>query len=201
VAEETSDLFRRFEDDLEGLGLSLENTGRTRLWCRDRETRNLAAATRFKILANTKASSSSYVSPQHLASGAKVALDLLAMRPSRAGAERKPVEFEPPRAYLRYLRFDSIVFFSGYTSHADTLEVQVPQVLAAIDGSLAAAGIDWTKVVKLSAFLHRSQRLDLLKSLLIAGNRLDMSKVEFGFVDGYAGEKNLLEVETTATSA
>ncbi len=202
VAEETSDLFRRFEEELKGHGLSLEHTVRTRIWGRDREARNLATAARSKILTgNAKASSSSYISPHHFDSDAKVALDLLAMRPSRPDAERKPVEFEPPRNYLCYLRYDSMLFFSGITSSTDTLEDQVSEVLKALAGALAVSGAlsqNWRKTGKLSLFLHRSQKLELLKDLLAKANWLDVHQVEFGFVDGYAGEKSLLEAEATA---
>lgn len=202
VADETNDLFRRFEEELKAHGLSLEQTVRTRIWGRDREVRNLATAARSKILTSSaKASSSSYISPRHFDSDAKVALDLLAMKPSHPGAERKPVEFDPPRNYLCYLRYDSVLFFSGFTSSADTLEDQVPEIVETLAGALALSGVlsqDWKKVGKLSLFLHRSQKLDVLKDLLAKANMLDVHQVEFGFVDGYAGERSLLEVEATA---
>ena len=202
VEEETADLLRRFVEELKQLELSWENIVRTRLWCRDRETRTPASVARSKILpSSAKASSASYISLLHFDSNAKVAMDLLAMRPSHPSAERNPAEFEPPRAYLRYLCFDSILFFSGYTSNADTFEVQVSQVLEAVDSSLVAAGTDWGNMAKLTIFLHRSQKLEMLRSLLAKANKLDISKIEFGFVDGYAGEKNLLEAEATATLA
>ncbi|HXV79948.1 MAG TPA: hypothetical protein VEG60_08715 [Candidatus Binatia bacterium] len=200
VEAETDSLFRSFEQELKTHGLSLENTVRTRLWGRDREARNLGTAARSKILTGrAKASSSSYVSTSRFDSDARVALDLLAMRPSRADAERRPVEFQPPRNYLCYLRFDSFVFLSGYTSDAETLEDQVSQVINAVAGGLIVAGTHWDKVIKVSLFLHRSQNLETLKELLRryppAPNNL---QIEFGFVDGYAGEKSLLEVEATA---
>ena len=203
VEAETDALFRSFEQELKTHGLSLENTVRTRLWGRDREARNLGTAARSKILTGrTKASSSSYVSPRRFDSDARVALDLLAMRPSRADAERRPVEFQPPRNYLCYLRYDSLVFLSGYTSDAETLEKQVSQVVNAVAGGLIVAGTQFDKLVKLSLFLHRSQNLETLKELLRryppAPNNL---QIEFGFVDGYAGEKSLLEVEATALTS
>ena len=203
VEAETDALFRSFEQELKTHGLSLENTVRTRLWGRDREARNLGTAARSKILTGrTKASSSSYVSPRRFDSDARVALDLLAMRPSRADAERRPVEFQPPRNYLCYLRYDSLVFLSGYTSDAETLENQVSQVVNAVAGGLIVAGTQFDKLVKLSLFLHRSQNLETLKELLRryppAPNNL---QIEFGFVDGYAGEKSLLEVEATALTS
>lgn len=200
VEAETDSLFRSFEEELKTHELSLENTVRTRLWGRDREARNLGTAARSKILTGrTKASSSSYISPYRFDSDARVALDLLAMRASRADAERRPVEFEPQRNYLCYLRYDSFVFLSGYTSDAETLEDQVAQVGNAVAGGLMVAGTMWDKLVKISLFLHRSQKLETLKDLLERGPALPANcQIEFSFVEGYAGDKSLLEVEATA---
>jgi enamine deaminase RidA (YjgF/YER057c/UK114 family) len=200
VEAETDSLFRSFEQELKTHGLSLENTVRTRLWGRDREARNLGTAARSKILAGSaKASSSSYISPRHFDSDARVALDLLVLRPSRVDAERRPVEFQPPRNYLCYLRSDSVVFLSGYTSDAKTLEDQVPEVMNSVASGLIVAGTMWDRLVRMSLFLHRSQKVDTLKELLERGPALPANcQIEFGFVDGYAGEKSLLEVEATA---
>jgi enamine deaminase RidA (YjgF/YER057c/UK114 family) len=200
VEAETDSLFQSFEQELKTHGLSLENTVRTRLWGRDREARNLGTAARSKILTGrTKASSSSYISPYRFDSDARVALDLLAMRPSRADAERRPVEFEPQRNYLCYLRYDSFVFLSGYTSDAETLEDQVAQAGNAVAGGLMVAGTMWNKLVKISLFLHCSQKLETPKDLLERGPALSANcQIEFSFVEGYAGDKSLLEVEATA---
>jgi enamine deaminase RidA (YjgF/YER057c/UK114 family) len=200
IEEETVSLFQSFEQELKAHGLSLENTVRTRLWGRDREARNLGTATRSKILTGSaKAASSSYVSTKRFDSDARIAVDLLAMRPSRADAERRPVEFQPPRNYLCYLRQDSFVFLSGYTSATGTLETQVPEVIKAVTAGLMVAGSVWDKLVKMSLFLHGSQKLETLRELLKRGPTLPANcQLEFGFVDGYAGDKSLLEVEATA---
>jgi len=200
IEEETVSLFQSFEQELKAHGLSLENTVRTRLWGRDKEARNLGTATRSKILTGSaKAASSSYVSTKRFDSDARIAVDLLAMRPSRADAERRPVEFQPPRNYLCYLRQDSYVFLSGYTSATGTLETQVPEVIKAVTAGLMVAGSVWDKLVKMSLFLHGSQKLETLRELLKRGPTLPANcQLEFGFVDGYAGDKSLLEVEATA---
>ena len=114
------------------------------------------------------------------------------MKPSRADAQRGgQVEFQPPRNYLCYLRDDSFVFLSGYTSAAETLETQVPDIIKAVAGGLVVAGSMWDKLVKVSLFLHRSQKLEVLKQLLGRGPALPANcHVEFGFVDGYAGDKS-----------
>ena len=200
IEEETVSLFRSFEQELKTHGLSLQNTVRTRLWGRDREARNLGTAARSKILTGSaKAASSSYVSTSRFDSDARIALNLLATRPLRADAERRPVEFQPPRNYLCYLRHDSFVFLSGYTSAAETLQDQVSEIIKAVAGGLMVAGSMWDKLVKISLFLHRSQKLEVLKELLGRGPALPANcPVEFGFVDGYAGDKSLLEVEASA---
>ena len=155
---------------------------------------------RSKILTDSaKAASSSYVSTNRFDSDARIALDLLATRPLRADAERRPVEFQPPRNYLCYLRHDSFVFLSGYTSAAETLEAQVSEIIKAVAGGLMVAGSIWDKLVKVSPFLHRNQKLATLKELLGRGPALPANcQVEFGFVDGYAGDKSLIEIEATA---
>jgi len=55
-------------------------------------------------------------------------------------------------------------------------------------------GVRWSY----SLFLHWSHKLDVLKDLLAKASWLDVSQVEFGFVDSYASEKSLLEAEATA---
>ncbi len=61
------------------------------------------------------------------------------------------------------------------------------------------AGSMWDKLVKVSPFLHRNQKLATLKELLGRGPGLPANcRVEFGFVDGYAGDKSLIEIEATA---
>jgi enamine deaminase RidA (YjgF/YER057c/UK114 family) len=70
------------------------------------------------------------------------------------------------------LRCDAFVFLSGYTSDDKTLEDQVPQVTNSVASGLMVAGAMWDKLVKLSLFLHRSQKLETLKELLKKGPAL-----------------------------
>ena len=95
--EEAQEIFSRFDEELRAMGLSLENTVRTRLWGRDRESRNLGSNERVKVLSGkARSASSSYIAPRHFDSGACVALDLLAMSPSRRGDEKTLKEYDRP---------------------------------------------------------------------------------------------------------
>jgi enamine deaminase RidA (YjgF/YER057c/UK114 family) len=78
------------------------------------------------------------------------------MKPSQPGAEREAVEFEPPRAYISQLRYDSVAFVSGFTSELDRLEDQVPAVVADIDEALKTVLTSWKRVAKLSVYLDTS---------------------------------------------
>jgi enamine deaminase RidA (YjgF/YER057c/UK114 family) len=195
----TEQLFQSFEAELKSHGLSLDNTVRTRVWGRDRDARTLATAARSKILmGKRKAASSSFISQRWFDSDATAGLELLAMKPGASDAERRPVEFEPPRNYLCYLRYDSILFFSGFTADAATVEDQVADIIRALANALAVSGTSWSKVVELSVFLQRNQTIEAIKESLAQGPGLSVPQVEFISVDGFAGQKYLLEIEATA---
>jgi len=194
-------LFDRFDAELKSQGLSLDNTVRTRVWGRDKDARTLATAARAKILTGKrKAASSSFISQEWFDADAAAGVELLAMKPDGGPAERRPVEFEPPRNYLCYLRYDAVVFYSGYTSSADSLEKQVQEILKTITGARAISGAlsqDFKKTGRLSVFLRKDQKLEAVKDLLDKVNWIDLGKVEFQLVDSFAGEKYLLEIEAT----
>ena len=202
VSPETAvnDLFREFEAELKIYGLSLDNSARVRVWGRDKDARRLATAARSKILTGKRrAASSSFILSEWFDSEATAGLELLALRPLDGATERNPVDFEPARNYLCYLDYDGLLFFSGFTSEAPTLEKQTEEVLATIDGALARARTDWGKVVKLSALLQRGHDLETVRRVLANAGRLNVPEIEFSLVDGFAGEKYLLEIEATAT--
>lgn len=192
-------LFQQFDTELKSRGLSLANTARIRVWGRDKEARTLATTVRSKILTGTrKAASSSFFSREWFDSDASAGLELLAMKALDGAAERNPVDFAPARNYLCYLDYDGLLFFSGFTSDAPTLEEQVPDVIRTLANAFAISGASWSKVVKLSILLDRTQKLEVLRNLLAQGPNVNVPEVEISFVDGFAGEKYLLEIEATA---
>src|SRR4030095_7794702 len=163
---EAQELFQRIDQELKAHGLSLDNTVRSRLWGRDRQSRDLGSTERVKILSGkARSASSSYIAPGHFDSTAKVALDLLAMRPTETNSAKRIVEYDPPIVPIRFLVYDSIVVLSGVTTVLPTLEEQLNNIIPRITGSLADAGSSWDKVARVSFYLHRSQTVDNLKTL------------------------------------
>lgn len=199
--EQSQDIFRRFDEELRLMGLSLENTVRTRLWGRDRQSRNLGSDQRIRVLSGkARSTSSSYIAPGYFDSDAQVALDLLAMRPARPGLEKTLKEYDPPIVPLRYLIYDSVVFLSGVTAVLPTLVHQMADILPRITDSLRDAGSSWDKAVKVAFFLHRSQKLEALNEFFRKHVRSEIPQMEYGFVDGYSAEGKLIEIEVTATT-
>ena len=195
----TAELFERLDAALKSRGLSLDNVVRVRVFGRDRQARTDATLARSKVLSGSRrAASSSFISLEWFDSAGSGGLELLALRPSNSTAPRKPVDFEPPRNYLCYLEYDSLLFFSGFTSEATTLVQQIKDVLGTLDNAFARAKTDWSKVKKLSLLLQRGSSVEEARQVLAAANRLNVPEIEFTFVDGFAGEKYLVEIEATA---
>ncbi len=181
------------------MGLSLESTVRSRLWGRDRESRDLASGQRVKILSGkARSASSSYIAPDRFDSDARVSIDLVVMRTVRPQADKMLKEYEPPIVPLRYLVYDSIAFLSGVTAVLSNLEDQMADILPRIQGSLTDAGTSWDKAVKVSFYLHRSQNLETLKKLFEETVKAKIPQMEYAFVEGYSSEGKLIEVEVTA---
>ena len=200
AAEEAQELFQRFDQELRVHELSLANTVRSRLWGRDRESRDQGSNERVKILSGkARSASSSYIAPTRFDSNAKVAIDLLAMRPSRPDAEKFLKEYDPPIVPLRYLTYDSVVVLSGVTAVLASLDEQLDNILPRIEDSLKNASSSWDRVAKVSFFLHRSQRLENLKELFRTRVTVKIPAMEYSFVDGYSSAGKLCEVEVTAT--
>lgn len=199
VEAETGELFERMEQELREHGLALDHTVRTRLWARDRESRDAGSRERLRVLSGrARSASSSYIAPGWFSSDARVGIDLLAMRPSAPDAEKRIQEYEPPITPVRYIVLDSVAFLSGVTSVRATLADQVPEILEAIGGSLRDAGTSWQRVERVSCFLHRSQALGGLRELLRTVVPAGVPRQEFSFVDGYSAPGKLVEIEVTA---
>jgi enamine deaminase RidA (YjgF/YER057c/UK114 family) len=200
AADEARDIFQRLDHELKDLGLSLANTARTRLWGRDRQSRDQGSSERVRILSGrARSASSSFIAPVHFDSDAHVAIDLLAMRPSSPTLEKQLKEYNPPITPLRYLAYDSVVFLSGVTAVLPTLEDQMADILPRIEGSLKDAGSSWDEAVKASFLLHRSQTFESLKELFQRQVKAKIPHMEYFHVDGYSSEGKLIEIEVTAT--
>jgi enamine deaminase RidA (YjgF/YER057c/UK114 family) len=199
TSSQARELFERLDGELRSLGLSLNDTIRTRLWGRDRESRDMGSAERVKALSGAaRSASSSFIALDFFESDAHVGIELWAQRPRNAATQKELVEYEPPVVPLRYLVYDDVVALSGVTAVLPTLEEQMADILPRITDSLSHARVGWEDVVQVSFLMHRSQQLDYLKQLFANVVDAAIPRLEYGLVDGYSSPGKLVEVEVTA---
>lgn len=200
AADQAAGIFTGFEQRLGRHGLSLDDTVRTRLWAGDRDARNQASRVRADSLTGpARAAGSSYIAPDRFETGARVAFDLLALRPAPPGDAKTVREYDPPRTPLRYLVMNAVVVLSGVSSGLDSLADQVNDVLAVIGGSLADAGTAWRHAAMVSFYLHDSCTIGELDALFDAAVEAPCPGREYVAVAGYSSPGKLIEIEVTAT--
>lgn len=199
AGEECAELFERFGDELQLHELSLENVVRSRLWARDRPSRDIASKVRLHALAGgARAASSGYIAPVHFNSQARIGLDLLAMKPPNPQDTKHVVEYEPPIVPPRYVSYGSLVFVSGVTSVREGLEEQVEHILSRTSDALLHATSSWDRVVRLSCYLQREQSMETLVDKVREIHTSSTAQLEISLVDAYSTEGKLCEIEVTA---
>jgi enamine deaminase RidA (YjgF/YER057c/UK114 family) len=201
AADEAHALFLLMSNELRHFGLSLDHVIRTRLWGRDRATRDAGSDVRFATLSGAaRAASSSYIAPQRFDSpNGRVALDLVALK-TPAPPAKTIRENDPPRMPIRYMTIGDLVILSGMTNQQPTLNAQLADIMPRVGAALQEAGSGWNKVALMSGYLHRSQDPEALKAGIAkwTGGVLP-ARLEIGFADGYSAPDKLIEIETTAT--
>lgn len=197
--QEAQAVFRRMTEALARAGLTLDHVIRTRLWGRDRASRDAGSKVRFATLSGgARAASSSYIAPECFARPeARVALDLVALK-TTPGPRKITHENDPPRMPVRFLTVGSLVVLSGMTNQQATLEAQLADILPRVGKALTDGGSGWSKVALMSCYLHRSQSPEALKSGIAKWTTAWPARLEIGFVDGYSAPGKLIEIETTA---
>lgn len=193
------ELLDRYSRELALLGLSLDDTVRTRLWARTSEDRVAASAERRSLLSGkARSSSSSYISRSHFHTNACVALDLLALEPSRRGSEKVVVEYDPPIAPPVYVGYNGMIFLSGVCLDEPTLEDAVSKTIAEIGMDLQRAGISWEHVVRIGNYVTRKHGLAHMDQLLNEAVPMDALRADYVSVDGHAKADSHVEIEVTA---
>lgn len=197
---QTRQLLVDFAESLRSLGLSLDNTVRTRLWARDAASRTIGSRERVRILVGqARSTSSSYIVPERFASDALIALDLLAMKPRKPEARKTLREYEPPKVPLRYLVYDSFVVLSGVIAAAGpTLSEQMEMIIQNISTSLDEVGLGWDKVISAHFYWQRSKTVDQLRKQVGRLVPVDIPQIVYVPVEGYSTEGTLVEIEVTA---
>jgi enamine deaminase RidA (YjgF/YER057c/UK114 family) len=198
--EQALEAFEQCRQELKKHGLTLNDTVRTRLWSKTRESRDESSAVRVEVLSGpARAASSSFTAPDHFFTDALVGYDILAVKP-RPGIKKVIRENEPPRTPIRYMTLGPLLFLSGQTAVLPTLEMQVTtDILPRITAYLAEAKSGWDRVANVSCYLNRSQSPEELRRLFRKMVPIEPPRFEIvPYTDGYSAERKLVEIEITA---
>jgi enamine deaminase RidA (YjgF/YER057c/UK114 family) len=201
LAAQGREVFARADAALKPFGLSLsQNVVRTRILGRTGEARTEGSNARTAALTGkARAAGSSYISPPHLGSAADIGIDLFAMAAPAAGAARMVTEHAPVQSFIRHLVWGPMVFLAGMTCETQpTLGAQVADILPRAGALLAETGCGWKDVVRVSLFLHRSERPDALLGDVAKVAPVPLEHAEIEQVDGFSRPVKLVELEITA---
>lgn len=199
AAEQLADVFASFDQQLLGLGLTLENAVRHRLWTRDRPARDATNEIRASLITgNRRCATSSFISRDIFASDGDVAVELIAQIPALT-PHRRLVDFTPPRRYAHYIVQDGLLFLSGMAEEGATLDEQFDRAFAEVRRAMTLEKIDWPDVLSAGLFIERGQgEPRWLLNRFRAAVPVVVPYVDCTPVDGLASSGKHLEIEITA---
>lgn len=199
AAEQLADVFAAIDQQLLGLGLTLENAVRHRIWTRDRPAREASNEIRASLIAgNRRCATSSFISRDIFASDGDVAVELIAQIPALT-PHRRLVDFDPPRRYAYYIVQDGLLFLSGMAEEGATLDEQFDRAFAEVRRAMTIEKIDWSDVLSAGLFIERGQgEPGWLLNRFRAAVPVAVPYVDCTPVDGLGSPGKHLEIEITA---
>jgi enamine deaminase RidA (YjgF/YER057c/UK114 family) len=201
VGEETARTLESALDAIRDAGFSPENIVRSRLFTRDRKSRQEASDARRALLAGPlRGASSSFFDSDRLPGETRVQLDLEALA-AASGPTKRIVEYDPPIAPPKFVALDGLVFLSGITDTGPGLTVQVPAIAAAIRASLADAGTDLSRARRVAVYLALEESPQEALALIDKAMPGLPCPVTLSRVGGYSAPEKRIEIEVTAASA
>jgi enamine deaminase RidA (YjgF/YER057c/UK114 family) len=197
--EQLAEIIDSFRYELQGVGLSLENAVRHRLWTRSRAAREATNDIRAKLITGERrCATSSFIDSGRFCSAGEVAMDLLVQYPSAAN-RRRLVDFDPPRRYAHYLVQDGLVFVSGMAEEGASLDEQFDRAFYEVTRAMAMENILWTNVLAASLFIERGHDgPSWLVERFSRAAPLPVPYVDCEEVDALASPGKHLEIEITA---
>jgi len=197
--EQATYALNKIKYEMEGLGGSIDDLVRTTTFFKNQECRPAIGEVRKKMLPQaTRPASSSIIVHNYLPEDTLVEIWATAILAGGKKHQKKGVEFDPPRNYLKALRVDGLLFLSGRGGDAENIETQTRQTFDTIGKTLAELGSSWDKLLQLTCFIKNLEWLDTVE--MIARERKHPGPLPIDLVpaDEYARPEMLLEVEATA---
>ena len=197
--EEASLACNRLNKELEKLGGSIEDVVRTTVFTRNQDCRPEVSEVRKKtFLQATRPASSSIIVHDFAPKDTIIEIDATAILSRGKKYQKRGIEFDPPRPYLKALVVEDLLFVSGAGGRGENIEAQTIAVYERIGDTLKELGSSWDKILLLSCYVKKLEWFDTVHETFQQkiGNKPLL--IDLSMADEYALPEMLLEVEATA---
>ncbi len=199
ASEEASLACNRLNKELEKLGGSIEDVVRTTVFTRNQDCRPEVSEVRKKSFPQaTRPASSSIIVHDFSPKDTLIEIDDTAILSRCEKYQKRGIEFDPPRFYLKALEVEDLLFLSGAGGGGENIEAQTIAVYEGIGDTLKELGSSWDKILLLSCFVKKREWFDAVHETFRQkiGNKSLL--IDLAIADEYAQPEMLLEVEATA---
>ncbi len=199
-ATEEADLaFDRLNQELRKLGGSIEDVVRTTVFTRNQECRPAISEVRRKSFAQTtRPASSSIIVHDFSPRDTLIEIDATAFLSKGEKYRKQGYEFDPPRAYIKAVELEDILFISGQTGRGENIEVQTTACCSRISETLAELGFSWGNLLLISCYVKKVEWFDRVYRMIRKKIGNKPVPVDLVLGDEYAQPEVLIEIEATA---
>lgn len=196
--EEAALAFDRLDQELQKLGGSIQDVVRTTVFTRNQDCRPAISDVRKKVFPQTTRPASSSIIVHDFSPGdTLIEIDSTAFLSGGKNYRKKGYEFEPPRAYIKAVEVEDILFISGQTGRGENIESQTKTACDSIGKILADLGSAWDKVIMLSCYVKEFDWFDTVQRMVLERTGKPVP-VDVAIGDEYAQPGVLIEIEATA---
>ncbi len=189
----------RLNQELEKLGSSVEDVVRITVFTRDQECRPAVSEVRKKVFPrSTRPASSSIIVHDFSPQDTLIEIDATAFLSKGKKCEKRGIEFDPPRPYLKALVVENLLFVSGAGGGGENIEVQTRTASDLIGETLTELGSSWAKVLLLSCYVKKLEWFDTVHKIIQGKLGNEPVHVDLVMADEYARPEMLIEIEATA---
>ncbi len=199
ATEEATLACDRLNRELEKLGGSIEDLVRTTFFFRNQECRPAVSEVRKKTFPQaTRPASSSIIVHEFSPQDTLIEIDATAFLSKGDKYQKKGFEFDPPRAYIKAVGVENLLFVSGQGGTGENIEIQTAATCNRISEILGELGSSWDNLLLLSCYVKKLEWFDIVKRIIQTqiGNKgvtIDLVKA-----NEYARPDMLIEIEATA---
>lgn len=199
ATEEATLACSRLNQELEKLGGSIEDVVRTTVFTRNQECRPAVSEVRKKAFPQaTRPASSSIIVHDFSPGDTLIEIDATAILSRGKKYRKQGIEFDTPRAYLKALLVENLIFVSGEGGRGDNIEVQTQTAYKRIGETLAELGSSWDRALLLSCYVKKLEWFDTVQKFFQEKTGNTPLLIDMAMADEYAQPEMLIEVEATA---